>query len=207
MLTVYGRANSSNVRKVLWTLDELGLTYEREDYGRGFTPTDGDDYRAINPLGLVPAVRDGDTVVGESNVIIRYLARREGAEHLLPGDAAAAARIEQWMDWQAAEMVRPFRVLFMGGHLDMPPLNTAEHQDLAHGEACKFMTLLDSQLARTGAYICGDTFTAADLASGVYVHRWFALDVKRPDTPALAAYYDRLAERPAYMTHVKNGLP
>ncbi len=207
MLTVYGRANSSNVRKVLWTLDELGLDYERLDYGRGFEPTDSPDYRAINPAGLVPALKDGDTVIGESNAIIRYLCRKTDAIHLLPTNHRKLAWIEQWMDWQASEMVRPFRILFMGGHLDMAPFNAAAHLDIANSEGGKFMGILDEQLSRTKAYIAGNTFTAADLAAGVYVHRWFALDMERPDFPALAAYYDRLAERSAYMVHVKNGLP
>lgn len=207
MLTVYGRANSSNVRKVLWTLDELGLPYERLDYGRGFEPTDSAAYKAINPAGLVPALQDGDTLIGESNVIIRYLLRKADAVHILPTHHGKLARVEQWMDWQSAEMVRPFRILFMGGHLDMPPFNTAEHLDLAHGEATKFMGILNDQLSQTGAYIVGDTFSAADLAAGVYVHRWFALDIERPAHAALEAYYNRLATRPAYMTHVKNGLP
>ena len=139
MLTVYGRANSSNVRKVLWTLDELQLPYERLDYGRGFSPTDSDEYRQINPAQLVPALKDGDTIIGESNVIIRYLCRKTDAIHLLPTNHGALAKIEQWMDWQSAEMVRPYRILFLGGHLDTPPFNTAEHLDLAHAEGTKFM--------------------------------------------------------------------
>ena len=44
MLKVYGRANSINVRKVLWMLGELGLEYDREDWGRGFRPTDSPEY-------------------------------------------------------------------------------------------------------------------------------------------------------------------
>lgn len=207
MLTVYGRANSSNVRKVLWTLDELGLAYNRLDFGRGFEPTDSPEYKAINPAQLVPALKDGDTLIGESNAIIRYLCRKSDAIQLLPTNHGKLAKIEQWMDWQAAEMVRPFRILFIGGHLGMEPFNTEEHLGLALSEGTKFMGILNDQLAQTGAYIAGDSFSAADLAAGVYVHRWYALDIERPDHPALAAYYDRLAERPAYITHVKNGLP
>ena len=69
------------------------------------------------------------------------------------------------------------------------------------------MGVLNEQLAQTGGYIAGSAFTAAHLAAGVYVHRWFALNIERPDHPALEAYYALLAERPAYMAHVKNGLP
>ncbi|MEO0620123.1 MAG: glutathione S-transferase family protein, partial [Pseudomonadota bacterium] len=181
--------------------------YERLDYGRGFAATDTDEYLAINPAGLVPALKDGDFVLGESNAIIRYLCVKAGHTGLLPDAPQARARIEQWMDWQSAEMTRPFRVLFMGGQLNLPPLNTMEHQSLALAEASKFLGVLDAQLEQTGAYIIGDEFTAADLAAGMYVHRWFALDIARPELPSVTAYYERLQQRVPYQTHVTNGLP
>ena len=59
MLRVYGRANSINVRKVLWLLDEVGIKYEREDWGRGFKSTDDPVFRRINPVGVVPVIDDG----------------------------------------------------------------------------------------------------------------------------------------------------
>ena len=63
MLRVYGRANSINVRKVLWMLGELNLPYEREDWGRGFRPTDDPVFRAINPVGVVPVIDDDGLVL------------------------------------------------------------------------------------------------------------------------------------------------
>src|SRR5262245_44323846 len=57
-LQILGRANSFNVRKVLWVCDELGLDYTREDWGRGFRPTTAAEFLRINPIGLVPAVID-----------------------------------------------------------------------------------------------------------------------------------------------------
>ncbi len=76
MIRILGRANSFNVRKVLWTCDELGLKYQREDWGRGFRATTDPVFRAVNPIGLVPAVIDGDVVLRESNTIVRYLASK-----------------------------------------------------------------------------------------------------------------------------------
>lgn len=55
MLKILGRAASINVRKVLWTRDELGLAYEREDWGKGFASTRSPEFLALNPNGLVPA--------------------------------------------------------------------------------------------------------------------------------------------------------
>src|SRR3546814_6676380 len=85
-LRVLGRANSFNVRKVLWAAEELGIAFTREDYGRGFRPTDSAEFLALNPAGQVPVVIDGDVVLRESNAIVRYLAARERAECFSPSD-------------------------------------------------------------------------------------------------------------------------
>ena len=84
MLKVYGRANSINVRKVLWMLEELGLKYEREDWGRGFRPTDDPEFQKINPVGVVPVIDDGDFRLRESNTIVRYLAEKHAPCRSLP---------------------------------------------------------------------------------------------------------------------------
>lgn len=69
MLRVLGKASSINVRKVLWTCDEIGRPFALED-----GVTDTAEVRAFNPNGLVPVIVDGDFVLWESNTIIRYLA-------------------------------------------------------------------------------------------------------------------------------------
>ena len=99
MLRILGRANSFNVRKVLWVCDELGVPYAREDWGRGFRPTTDDEFLKINPIGLVPAVIDDGVVLRESNAIVRYLAAKHGDGSLYPTDLVRRANVEQWMDW------------------------------------------------------------------------------------------------------------
>ncbi|MGH7077247.1 MAG: glutathione S-transferase N-terminal domain-containing protein, partial [Acetobacteraceae bacterium] len=74
MRKIWGRANSSNVMKVVWLLEELGLPYERVDVGGSFGKTDTAEYRAMNPNGLVPTLQEDDGfVLWESNAILRYL--------------------------------------------------------------------------------------------------------------------------------------
>lgn len=207
MLKIYGRANSINVRKVLWMCNEVGVRFEREDIGRGFAPTDTPEYLAINPMGLIPAIDDDGAVVAESNTIVRYLAAKSGNETLLPLNPMGRAHVEQWMDWQAAEMTRPLRTLFIGGHLGMEPHSAPERQAAALAELSKHMSIVDGQIGRTDGHIVGGPFTVADVAVGVVVHRWFALDIERDNFANLAAYYDRLSERPGYRAHVRNELP
>ncbi len=83
-MTLWGRLSSCNVQKVLWTLEELALPYRRIDLGGDFGGLDDPAYRAMNPHGRVPTLRDGDTVVWESDAIVRYLAARYGAGTLWP---------------------------------------------------------------------------------------------------------------------------
>src|SRR5215510_11173967 len=112
MLKVYGRANSINVRKVLWMLGELNLPYEREDWGRGFRPTADPAFRAINPVGVVPVIDDGSFRLRESNTIVRYLAEKHGRADLYPRELQPRAIVESWMDWASTELYLGMRTVF-----------------------------------------------------------------------------------------------
>ena len=78
-MKIWGRVNSTNVRKVLWCAEEIGLAYEQIPAGGAFGIVDTPEYRALNPNGLVPCLEDGGLVLWESNAIVRYLARQYGA--------------------------------------------------------------------------------------------------------------------------------
>ena len=202
MRQVLGRANSSNVMKVVWLLDELGLAYERTDVGGPFGGTDTPEYAAMNPNRTIPTLVEGDFVLWESNAILRYLASAHVADApLWPADVRARASIDRWMDWQQAVLGSPLRVMFQGlvrtppGQRDMAAI-TAAATTAGHA-----WTLLDAVLERV-PYVAGPAFTLADIALGVHVHRWFALDVARPDTPRVRAWYEHLLARPAYARHV-----
>src|SRR5690606_23359700 len=112
-MIVYGRRSSINVQKVLWALGELGIDFRRESIGGSFGGNDGPEFRAMNPNGLVPVLRDGDVVMFESNAIVRYLAIRYGAGGLLPKEPHALAAAEQWMEWSQTTVAPPASVLFM----------------------------------------------------------------------------------------------
>jgi glutathione S-transferase len=207
VLRVLGRSNSFNVRKVLWLCDEIGLPFEREDWGRGFRPTSEPAFLAVNPIGLVPAVIDDGAVLRESNTILRYLANRYGAEELYPREPLARAMVEQWMDWANYETSISLRGAFLGGMLNEPPWNHPWFIEQGRKQITKEVGQLEAHLESTGPYITGSTFTVGDIPIGLVVNRWFALNFERPSYPAVAAYYDRLGERPAYREHVRNGLP
>ena len=209
-LRILGRANSFNVRKVLWVCDEIGIAYTREDFGRGFAPTNTQDFLKLNPTGQVPVVIDGERVMRESNTIVRYLAAKHKAVDLYPEDPAGRQAIEQWMDWVAYDITHALRGAFLGGQLKEAPYDHPWYVEQGQRELVHVMGLLDKHLASNGPYVMGDRFTIADIPVGLVVNRWFSLThpgLKRPDYPALSGYYERMTERPAFRRHGRNGLP
>lgn len=195
MLRVLGKASSINVRKVLWTCEEIGLPFERAD--------DGSELRA-NPNGLVPVIVDGDFVLWESNTIIRYLANRHGPA-LFPAEPRTRAGIEKWIDWQATEFNTAWRYAFMALARRHPAFDDPRQIAASHADWSRMLAILDAQLATTGAFVAGDAFTLADIPIGLSVNRWFMTPMERPAFANVAAYYERLSGRPAFLKYGRNG--
>ena len=99
------------------------------------------------------------------------------------------------------------RGAFLGGMLNEPPWNNPWFVDVGRRQITKEVGQLEQHLARAGPYIVGNAFTIADIPVGLVVNRWFCLNFELPEYPAVAAYYDKLGQRPAYRRHVRNGLP
>lgn len=207
MLRILGRANSFNVRKVLWVCDEIGIPWKREDWGRGYRSTENPEFLAVNPIGLVPAVIDDGVSLRESNTIVRCLATKYGPEEIYPGDPLRRAHVEQWMDWANYETSISLRGAFLGGELDEAPWNNDWFIAQGRKEITKQVGQLEAHLKETGPYITGEAFTVGDIPVGLVVNRWFHLNFDRPDYPAVAAYYETLSQRTAYLAHGRNGLP
>jgi glutathione S-transferase len=196
MLRLWGRLSSINVRKVAWTLRELNLPYERREAGGSFGVVDTPEYRQQNPNGLVPVLEDGDFVLWESNVIVRYLCAKHALGTLCPEPLEQRADAERWMDWQQTTFNRAGRDAFL--HLvRLAP----EKRDQKLVEQSVALTeplfgVLDRHLA-TRAYMCGDRFTMADIPLACEAHRWFNLPRERTHWPHVERWYATLRARPA----------
>ncbi len=202
MRKLWGRANSSNVMKVIWLLEELGLPYQRIDVGGAFGVTDTPEYRAMNPNSLVPTLQEDDFVLWESNAILRYLCAANAPDSpMFPHDLHARASIDRWMDWQQTTLNVPLSPVFWG--LVRTPPEQRDMAAIGRGIQATGQVLarLDAVLARV-PYVAGPVFTLADIPLGVHIHRWFFFPVEKPALPHVRAWYDRLLERPAYRAHV-----
>lgn len=197
MIEVWGRRSSSNVQKVIWALDELGLDFERHTVGGGFGGTREPSYLAMNPNALVPVLRDGDITMFESNAIVRYLAARYGEGSLRPRAPKALAAAEQWMEWQQLNVVPPISTIFW----NLVRVPADQRNDKAIAEAGAKLTavlgIADKALA-SSAWFAGDQFSFGDIALGVLYWRYSRLACDRPDTPHVKRWFEALQQRPAY---------
>jgi glutathione S-transferase len=199
MLKIYGRANSINVRKVLWFADETGLAYTREDWGRGFRPTSDPEFVKLSPFGVVPVIDDDGFILRESNTILRYLAAKHGHRMLYPTELRQRALVECWMDWANTDAALPMRPVFQAIAWKVPTDPKALESGIAGWN--NQMRLLDQHLAKQGPYVVGANFTIGDIPVGLTVNRWINVPFDKPKLPALEAYYARLRERPACRAH------
>lgn len=206
MLKILGKTTSINVRKVLWTCEEIGMDYLQEDYGSGFTPTETDEFRALNPNAMVPVIIDDDFVLWESNSICRYLVRKAGRDDLLPGEPRASADVERWMDWQATEFNNAWRYVFPALGRRDPAFNDPAAIAAGINQWNHCIGILEQQLQRTHHWVTGETFTLADVVLGLSVNRWKMTPFAKPDVPAIEAWFTRLNERPAFLRHGNNGM-
>ena len=97
-LQIWGRMSSINVKKAVWTAQELGLSFERQEAGGVHGVVKTPAYMALNPNSQIPTVEDGSYVLWQSNVITRYLSAKHSMGNLYPDDLQERFDAERWMD-------------------------------------------------------------------------------------------------------------
>ena len=183
------------------------MPYEQEEWGSADLPSRSPEFLSLNPNGMVPVIQDEGFVLWESNTICRYLASRAGRDDLLTRETHDRARVEQWMDWQAAELNSSWRYAFMALVRHSPVHSDGQSLAASIASWNHQMRILDAQLEKTGRHVAGEAFTLADVVIGLSTHRWMMTPMRRPVLPAVLSYYERLSARPAFLVHGRNGAP
>ncbi len=202
-ITIWGRANSVNVQKVLWCLRELELPYERIDAGMAFGKNHEAEYLAMNPNGRVPTLVDGEFVLWESNSIMRYLVLAYRQESpLYPRSPKIRAGVDRWLDWTLSTLQPVDRPVFWA--LVRTP---AEQRDMAaiqkdaDAEAAQWK-IVESYLADR-RFIEGDDLTLADIALGAYARRWFGVEgIRKPRFAHLERWFEQFHIRPGFQQFI-----
>ncbi|HWL82359.1 MAG TPA: glutathione S-transferase family protein [Roseomonas sp.] len=180
----------SRGRIIRWVLEEIGAPYRTAivEYG---PPMKAPAFRAINPMGKVPALRHGETIVTEAAAICAYLA-----------DAFPAAKLAPAPDDRRRGPY--YRWLFFGaGPVEAAATNAAlgfvvpegKQGVVGYGQLAEVLDVLEAAV-RQGDYLLGDQFTAADMYLGSQIG-WGMMFGTIERRPAFERYWQRLAARPA----------
>ena len=181
MLKLYGGARS-RASIVQWYLEELAVPYEFVMLDMQGGEHRQPEYLAINPMGKVPAIVDGDFQLWESGAILFYLAQKYGN---IGDSPEAQAKINQWIIFANATL-GPGIFVEANREREMPRLMTALNQ------------IFEKQ-----PFLLGDDFTAADVGVGsilCYIPIMLKLDLS--EYPAVLDYMKRISERAAFQKNI-----
>jgi glutathione S-transferase len=178
----------SRAAGIVWALEEVGAPYELRFVDFAKAAQKSPEIVALNPMGKLPILRDGDAVITEGAAIALYLADRYAPGRLAPAlDAPERATYLRWSLY-AASVIEPGAMAKAGGW-DVKP------SQAGWGTYESMLATIDAALAG-GDFLLGDTFSMADVIFGGtirYMLRFRMLEAR----PAYTAYAERLAERPA----------
>ncbi len=212
-LVLHDNTLSSNAQKARLMLDIVGLDYDTRQVP--FEAERADWHVAINPMGGIPALIDGDFTLAESNTILRYLADREGRDDLYPRDPQARATIDWVLDLWALVM-RPalfsyeaanYGIVIGIGMFGKESAPADEVQALFNKAVPKL-----NQAARVldpvGPWACLGRYTIADIAATPVLHRALHAPIDLDQVPRLQQWAEACVAVPEWQALVPTcGVP
>jgi glutathione S-transferase len=219
MLVIHHLENSRSQR-VLWLLEELGLSYEVKHYPRNKqTMLAPPELKAVHPLGKSPVLTDDGLTLAESGAIIEYIVDRYGEGKLAP-DRGSEARIRYtfWLHYAEGSAMPPLLLQLVFDRVESAPMPFFV-RPIARGISGKvkrhFITpqlethlgFMDGELAKS-TWFAGETFSAADVQMSFPVEAARArAGVTASTYPRLASFLERIHARPAYQRALARGGP
>ena len=196
MITLY-HCHAARSFRPLWMLEEMGLAYDLKMLP--FPPrVFAKEYMAVNPLGTVPYLIDGETRMTESTGICHYLGTRYGPTPLVVGvEEPAYGAFLNWMYFSDATLTFPQTLVLRYGRLE--PEERRSPQVAADYAKWFFGRLRAVEKAtETSEALCGGRFTAADIAIGYALRLADSIGLAQDFGPHVAAYWQRLQARDGF---------
>jgi glutathione S-transferase len=220
MITIH-HLNNSRSQRVLWLLEELGLSYEVKRYERDAkTMLAPPELRAVHPLGKSPVISDGDLVIAESGAIVEYLVETYGAGRLRPpAGTPEGRRYTYWLHFAEGSAMPPLLMKLIFDRIatgPMPffarPIAKAISAKVLQGFVLPTiksqLDFMEAEVAGKGPWFAGAELSAADIQMSFVLEAAAQRAGLRADRyPRLAELLQRMQSRPAYRRALERGGP
>lgn len=194
-MKIYFAPDSRAVR-IVWLCEELGLDYEIEMYKLGDPRMRAPEYLQINPMGRVPALEDGDVLLTESGAIVEYILARHGGGRMVPDTGSADFPVYlQWLHYAEGMIMPPVNTIVVETILLPPERKNQVNVDRATKLLGRMLSAVDLHMA--GREFLAGEFSGADIMTGHACTVAARLGADISDKPNVAAYIERLNQRPA----------
>lgn len=216
MITVH-HLNNSRSQRVLWLLEELGLSYEIKRYERDpKTMLAPASLREVHPLGKSPVITDGELTLAESGAILEYLVKRYGNGRLVPApDTPEHLRYTYWLHYAEGSAMPPLLLKLIFDQIEKNPMPffvrpiarsivNRVNSSLIEPQITRHLDYLEAEIGKN-AWFAGNEFTAADIQISFPLEAATARAGLNASRPKLTAFLNRIHTRPAYQQALERG--
>ena len=216
MITVH-HLNNSRSQRILWLMEELGLTYEIKRYERDKkTMRAPASLRAIHPLGKSPVITDGELTVAESGAIIDYLVDRYGNGRLIPAAGTPdRLRYTYWLHFAEGTAMTPLLMKLVFNRVETGPMpffvrpiakkiSATVKTSFIEPEITQQLKYMEAEIASSG-WFAGPAFSAADIQMSFPLEAAASRGGLNAGYPKLMDFLPRIHARPAYKCALERG--
>ena len=216
MITVH-HLNNSRSQRILWLLEELGLTYEVKRYERDKTSMRAPvSLRAVHPLGKSPVITDGAVTVAESGAIVEYLVERYGNGQLIPASGTSARlRYTYWLHFAEGTAMPPLVMKLVFNRIESGPMpffvrpiakkiSATVKSTFIEPEIKQQLDYMETEIAKTG-WFAGSEISGADIQMSFPLEAAASRGGLNAEYPKLTDFLARIHARPAYQRALKRG--
>ena len=216
MITVH-HLNNSRSQRILWLLEELGLSYEIKRYERDpKTMLAPASLREVHPLGKSPVITDGELTLAESGAIIEYLVKRYGNGRLVPPpDTPEHLRYTYWLHYAEGSAMPPLLLKLIFDQIEHNPMPffvrpiaksivNRVKSSFIEPQITQHLDYMEAEIGKN-AWFAGNEFTAADIQISFPLEAAVARAGLNASRPKLMAFLNRIHTRPAYQKALERG--
>jgi glutathione S-transferase len=207
--------NNSRSQRIIWLLEELGLTYEIKRYQRNNkTMLAPPELKEIHPLGKSPVITDGELVIAESGAIIEYLVNKYGNGKLKPNQEKDSLRYTYWLHYAEGSVMPILIMALIFKKVETAPMpffvrpivksiSATVHKAFITPNIKSHFDFMEGELNKS-TWFTGNEFSAADIQMSFPIEAASTRGLLL-GRPKLQAYLSAIQARPAYKQALERG--